>query len=464
MSLERWSVVVAVAGAVGVSAAELAARKLSGDAYWDLATGRWQWLHGAVLRHDVLSWTAAGRPWINVEWAWGSVLYAASAFGAAGLWVVGVLGALGYFSGLAVLGRVVGLGSFGRVALVAFGAWVSVGFWDSRPQVWAYAAAVWTFVAVYRVVVVSWSWRVVLGAGALQVLWQQIHGSWVLAPVWWALFGAVVFRWGPLAWRVYGVAVFSFLLGFVQPWGWSGIRHAVHLVGSRWISTYIAEWNSPSWHQTYVVVGLGVYLFVAVLGLRRFERGSFLAWLLWVAFGFAGLYAIRFLPYLPLGLALLLPVEDRVGSVGVVSVFAGAVAFWIMALSHVPSGGLVAGPWVSRQWEPVGAVSWLVRHPVLRPVWNQYRWGGYLAYRGIPDWIDGRADFWLSVPGREFQRYQQVRIGKLRPGYVLWGARAALVYTQSYVPVWLKAQGWREVYAGQLAEVWTAPGVPGPGA
>ena len=35
---------------------------LSGDAYYQLATGRWMLAHHAVIRHDVFSYTVFGQP------------------------------------------------------------------------------------------------------------------------------------------------------------------------------------------------------------------------------------------------------------------------------------------------------------------------------------------------------------------------------------------------------------------
>src|SRR5947209_8572667 len=38
------------------------------DVYWHLAIGRWMLAEHAFPAYDVFSHTAAGRPWVNVEW------------------------------------------------------------------------------------------------------------------------------------------------------------------------------------------------------------------------------------------------------------------------------------------------------------------------------------------------------------------------------------------------------------
>jgi hypothetical protein len=38
------------------------------DTYWHIATGKWMLTQRAVPRHDIFSYTAVSRPWVNVEW------------------------------------------------------------------------------------------------------------------------------------------------------------------------------------------------------------------------------------------------------------------------------------------------------------------------------------------------------------------------------------------------------------
>jgi hypothetical protein len=38
------------------------------DTYWHIATGRWILVERAFPRHDIFSHTAAGQPWVNMEW------------------------------------------------------------------------------------------------------------------------------------------------------------------------------------------------------------------------------------------------------------------------------------------------------------------------------------------------------------------------------------------------------------
>src|ERR1022692_3370854 len=61
----RYGILPRIVGLLAVAYAALAGfHTLSDfDVWWQLASGRWMWEHGAVLRQEVFSYTAAGAPW-----------------------------------------------------------------------------------------------------------------------------------------------------------------------------------------------------------------------------------------------------------------------------------------------------------------------------------------------------------------------------------------------------------------
>ena len=50
---------------------------LSGDVFWQLASGRWMLDHHQILRQDVFSYTVLGRHWLTPEWGYQVLLAAA---------------------------------------------------------------------------------------------------------------------------------------------------------------------------------------------------------------------------------------------------------------------------------------------------------------------------------------------------------------------------------------------------
>ena len=55
--------------------------------FYQLAAGQWMLAHHAVIRHDVFSYTVAGRPWLAEEWGF-EVLLA---------WIVNHIGTFSYW-------------------------------------------------------------------------------------------------------------------------------------------------------------------------------------------------------------------------------------------------------------------------------------------------------------------------------------------------------------------------------
>jgi hypothetical protein len=45
------------------------------NVYWHIATGKWILAEHAFPKHDVFSHTAAGQPWVNMEWLAQTILF-----------------------------------------------------------------------------------------------------------------------------------------------------------------------------------------------------------------------------------------------------------------------------------------------------------------------------------------------------------------------------------------------------
>ena len=84
---------------------------LAGDAYYQLATGRWMLAHHAVIRHDVFSYTVYGKPWLVEEWGYALLL----------AWLVAHVGAVSYW--------LVSAGACCGALLLSVARWRKVGCW-----------------------------------------------------------------------------------------------------------------------------------------------------------------------------------------------------------------------------------------------------------------------------------------------------------------------------------------------
>lgn len=75
-------------GVLGLAAAFAIRRLDNPDTWWHLASGRWIAENGSVPTVDTLSYTAAGRPWINTQWLWDLLIYWIFEIGGADLLVL----------------------------------------------------------------------------------------------------------------------------------------------------------------------------------------------------------------------------------------------------------------------------------------------------------------------------------------------------------------------------------------
>lgn len=449
----------------GISFSTVVVRGLANDVWWDWRVGAWQVAHGRVMTRNVLTHHLFGAVWVNTEWFWADIVWWFAHWGGyAGLVVMSGLGVVAFYLLLWRFMASFGGGWMGYVLVGLVACGFSLGWWDFRPQVWAYplaVGAVWwlsRFAAQFRELRSgAWFrvwWQVPLFL--LMVLgWAQIHGSWILV-LFWCLLEVLVANWSGRAFFA-GLGVSSGLLvGLANPWGFRYVTHAFFTSTNGYVASFIGEWFSPNFHVLWMLALFAVYAFVGSMILFRGggRRPGVRDWLYFVGFALAGLYGARFLPYLGIGMVFAVgrwPQGLRFRVPFAVGGVLGAV-LWVVSLLVIPSGGIFAAS-VSSRWEPVASVNFLVRHHV-RQVFGMDRWGGYLEARGLVPWIDGRADFWLAR-GQAFQRYALARYGIWDPASLvrMSGDRYAMVSKWSNFSWGLQAAGWRVVERSRLAVV-----------
>ena len=154
-------------------------RTISNADFWThLATGRWIAGHG-IPRVDTLSYTAQGQPWINVSWLYDRALFTLwSLGGAVGVTVVHVLAVLAAFALLLPVVKEWAGGSSKALAL-ALCAWILAPRFVIGPNLIALLfAAVFLFV-LSRSRSLTTTFVVLL---PIQVLWANMHASFLLGP------------------------------------------------------------------------------------------------------------------------------------------------------------------------------------------------------------------------------------------------------------------------------------------
>jgi hypothetical protein len=426
---------------------------LSGDVFFQVAAGRWMLAHHDVLRHDVFSYTVAGRHWLDEEWGF-QVLLA---------WLVGHLGAVSYWlvsAGAGVVTVLValahwkhnGAGWLWAAALsILAAAGLSVAL-APRPQDLSYLffSVLLFFLALARR---RSAW--LAAVPPLLLVWANVHGSFLLGlgilvlELAWSVLPSpkgrvrISQRFPPRTMVLTLVAASGATL--VNPNGPALVAYAFHVSTSSQLSVLITEWQSPDFHSLLllgVIIG-PVLLLTGLLAFTEtvFELGD-------VALGgllfLAALHAVRFTPYFVLAACLVLarwsPIRRETIRPSLFTVpLAALLVVVLLAGAHVPAGAPQQGG--GPLGTPVAAVDFL-KHQTGR-VFTTYWWSDYLIYEHVPVFVDGRTDLYFGTD--ILGTYKDVSALTVDPGpvfsrwdvrWVMWDKRDALSTYLSHDPGW----------------------------
>ena len=415
-----------------------------------------------LLRTDVLTFSAFGRPWLNQQWGAQLIL--------AGVYRLGGWLGLALLRGLLMTAILVLLflacrvaGSSRRLAaLLTFGsAFVMAGGFQLRAQLLGMLC----FAAVLLLVAdrSSHPGRLWL-ALPIVVLWANLHGSFFLAPI---MFGLAWVedrsRHSPWVRRTLLVGVGTILASLVNPFGLLVWKYVSDISTSPLIRRSVEEWQPPSLR---IYAGVTFFASVVLVALYLARRGRPTPWPALLALGvfFAiGLTSVRGVFWwgmeAPVVIAGLTRSQeprsegaDPASSLNVALVVAlilitiGAFVRWMPYASteKSPPERLLA-------FAPAGITNELKR--TLQPgdrVFDAQEWGSWfeLALPDNPVLVDSR---WEVVPEDVWRRYGGVSNGQEGWQSVLdaWNVRvvvAARDQQQGLIPRIAGDPGWRLLY------------------
>jgi hypothetical protein len=377
------------------------------DTYWQIATGQWIIDHGALPRSDTYSFTKSGDYWISSSWL-AQVLFAGAyrVFGWSGPLSLTVAAAATTFAWLtSILCRRMPAAYAILIAFVAV--LISGTHLFVRPHVLAlpvmFAWAHGLLSASERREAPSF-WLLPLLA-----LWANLHGGFVFGLVLVggfgldALWNASAESRRPLALRWLAFGACACAACCVTPYGWETVVASYRILDLGELLRVITEWM-PADFSTLSRFELCILALIggALLGGVKLSPPRIA-----LALGLLhmGLSHVRnqevFVLLLPL--VLLTPVGDQFGlrvsnaedrsSVSLASVVALIVVFGIGTLTSTARATLQP-PAIN---SPVAAVDALKASHAKR-VLNDAFFGGYLIWRDVPVFIDGRAELY----GEEF--------------------------------------------------------------
>ena len=277
-SLSKGAWLLIVLGFVAVAA--LGVRTISNGDFWmHLTMGR-QIAESGLQKADSLTFTAAGVPWVNESWLYDRVLFLLWSLGAAPLVILlHAAAAVLAFVLLIPAARKWAGGTAISLALV-LSAWLLASRFVIAPHVPALLLAA-TFIMMFSEARKPWVlWSVLL---PLQVLWANVHSSFVLGPVICAVF-AVQFWISARAGdrtassqftQAMALAVATLLAALVNPYGLKLYAYGIASV-TNGAFKFVQEWISPfspqfpaSFYPKHIVT---LALFVGAGGLIAEKR------------------------------------------------------------------------------------------------------------------------------------------------------------------------------------------------
>lgn len=406
------------------------------DTWWHLAGGRYIATHGAVPMHDVFSYTAATRPWTDLQWLFDLALFGVYQLGGvAALILATAVLALLTFAILLLVTR--HCGWVPATVALTLALLASQDRFVPRPEMLSFV-----LVAGYLALLEAypgnrnWIWLIL----PLQVLWVNVHGVFVVGLILVGSYAsgrtlATLLRRGTdrasahgalargaLA-RLWAVAGGAGVLCLANPYGVGGALFPFTLLTristEKGLYDNIGEFQPP--FQGTMTPVLWCYVLLMAIPAASF----LLRWrvlrldrlLAWGAFLALSLMARRNMGFFALVAAP--PAADALAAVGGWIVARRRWGAWARSGRAVVAAALglaLAGLifvvvtnrlfwWMeeSRQFglgmslidAPIGAADFVERHDITGRMFNDLQSGGYLIWRGAPArpvFIDGRLE------------------------------------------------------------------------
>lgn len=402
------------------------------DMWWHLRTGD-VIVNEGIPRQDLFSFTVPGNEWITHEWLSEVIMWLTYQAG-------GLTGLMLMFAGLvAAAYLLIYWRCEGKPYLAAFvvllAVLASAPLWGVRPQVFNIL-----FTAMFVFLVEGYKddkigRRTLLLIPVFTIIWANLHSGYLLGIVLLVSYVAgesLQLRFGRRDTRGLDkgkirtlalVTAASFLLAVINPNGPRLWIYPFFTLGSGAMQAYIQEWQSPNFHVSIFwpfAIMLGIGLTSLILSKRRLALTDVL---LFIGTGAAGLISVR---HIPIFAIVTSPIIARyllasLEGTQLYPVLSGKLTTRMTGRLHVLNwlvllvALIVAITWVSNkvlendsaveEHFPVEAVDYLERSGLGdQKGYNSYNWGGYLIWRGIPVFVDGRAD----VYGDEFLHHYRL--------------------------------------------------------
>jgi hypothetical protein len=450
------------------------------DSYWHIATGQKIWETGSLPHFDEFSHTFQGHPWTVENWLADLMLFGAFHLGGwRGVILLTTFAAVFSYAVLyLVLSRQFRLTVAVGVVAAAFA--FSTGHFSARPQIFVDGLMIlWTAGLVNAVENrAAPSWLLL----PIATLWANLHPSVTFGL---ALAGALAgeaFLLSPPGQRLLTARKWALFLGLacaaacITPYGYAPILNAFQVFSGNEALPYIQEWRP----LTIQVLSINELILLALLFLAMNRGVKIPAFRLLMVLGvfylmmshlrFESLFAFitpillaptlaRQFSFLRLSTQLeqdpqFFTAMERIAQWGLYPVCA---AITLAVIADAGLGGTVAP---RAEITPAGAVDYIYRERLTGKIYNPYNFGGYLIFRNIKTFIDGRSEqlFLDGFTDRLFDIINK-HPRKFVPFLATYDIKLALVAPDSIESQELDAsEAWEKVYSDKVAELFRKRG------
>ena len=441
------------------------------DFWWHLRVGRWMVDNAKLPSVDLFTFTVPDHVWTDHEYLTEVLMW--FIYSAAGTVGLAIVFGLVTWAGFWLIYRQVKRQPFVIVGLgLALGALAGWPIWGPRAQMITFAL---TCLELYWIHgYLSGRSRALNFFPVVMAVWANLHGGWVIGFVWLGvalvaeLIGWAWDRSNPAHRRhvrflaIIGAA--SLVAVLATPHGFSLYLYPFQTQGSVAQQKLIVEWFSPDFHQIYLrPFEAMVFIVIAGFALRRPSLYQFLLVISGLGLAFqsvrhVALFVAAATPVMiavysdywnelatSRGWKLRLPARTLFAAItgGVLVLVLGVTLLKIYSdVSPAVQQKLDASSY------PIGAADWLAAHPeVGTRMYNQYGWGGYLAYRFYPDpnrrvFIFGEAELMGDPLLNQYNSVQNLRpdwqsiLDQYQVDYIIFNKGEALSNVLATQPEW----------------------------
>jgi len=436
------------------------------DTFWHITAGEWMLDHRQVLHHDPFSHSMPGKEWQTHEWL--TEILMALSYRAAGWNGIVMLGGLAVGAAAMLTGAWLArfMPPLSTLIAVLTGMAILIPSLLVRPHLIALPLLVFWTIALMRAR--ERGQAPPLWLPLVMVLWANVHGSYVFGL---ALVGPFALEalidarrgdWREVVWRWGLFGVLCLAAALVTPHGVEGLIHPFQLMAMKSLPN-IVEWRPPDLAKpSPLKFAIFLTLFVAM------SRGAkFPVLRLLVLLGLLHMASQHIRHVVVLGTVGPLLLAQPLGRVLSPEHTADLRRHWRL-VAIVAAVGLIGAtgyrfydPLVRKDGyhAPISALEAVPADLREKPVLNSYGLGGYLIFKGVKVFIDGRADMY----GDEFtEQYMKMARGDLKLlGEVLKRYKVEWIFVETNTPIArnvARMPEWKMLYGDKVAQVWVPKG------